>query len=135
MGTRSKLSERLRVISAITPQDIDTADVTSAYVKLDHHRRVMAVVNTASLAQGKKLTVQLKQATAAVGTGAKNLGAAVEVVAGSGGGAVSAIAEAMAEELDTANGYAYVAVTVGTDAGSATDGAAFLILGDGRFSE
>jgi len=130
-----KITERVQIKEAVTPQDIATADVTSAYYDMKGKGRVVAVLTTSTIAEGKKATVQLMQAKDDQGTDAKALGTAVEVVAGTGGGKLLVTAEATAAEMDHANSYSYVGVKVGTDDPNATppEGAAILILGDLSF--
>lgn len=126
-----KLSELLQIREGVTPQDISAAK-TSAYYSMQGIGRVLAQATTAALAAGKKLTVQLMQAKDAAGTGAKALGAAVDVVMTAGGAAFGQ-AEATAASLDHANGYTHVAVQISSDNGVAVNGAAILIFGDLSF--
>lgn len=127
-----KLSELVQAQRAITPQDI-VAGKTSAYYSMSGIGRVMAVLTTATIAAGKKATIQLMQAKDAAGTGAKVLGAAVEKVAGGTGEEIFLQVEAKAPDLDIANGYSYVAVQVSSDNATAVNGAAVLIFGDLSF--
>jgi citrate lyase synthetase len=130
-----KISERVQVKEAITPQDIATADVTSAYYDLQGIGQVMVVITTGTIAETKKVTVQLMQAKDDQGTDAKTLGDAVELVAGNGGEKLFITTEANAASLDLANGFSHIAVKVGSDDPAATppDGAAVLIFGDLSF--
>lgn len=128
-----KISEQVEIVTGFAPKDIGTTDVTSGYHSMANRGRCMAVVTTATIAATKKVTVQLKQAKDDQGTGAKNLGDKVEVTAGTGGEAFLLTTEARASDLDTANGYTHVAVTVGTDDDAPPDGAAVLVFGDLAF--
>ncbi|MGB9845889.1 MAG: hypothetical protein ACPLRH_00095 [Desulfotomaculales bacterium] len=131
--TSMKLSELIKVQKAVAPADIITAK-TSVYYSMAGIGRVLAVLTTATIAQGKKATIQLMQAKDAAGTGAKALGAAVEkVVTDAAGEAVFLTAEAKASDLDLANGYSHVAVQVSSDNATAVYGAAVLIFGDLSF--
>lgn len=127
-----KISERVQIKQGVTPQDI-VGGKTSAYYSMAGVGRVLAQLTTATVAEGKKATIQLMQAKDAAGTGAKVLGAAVEKVAGVGGEAIFIQAEANASDLDIANGYSYVAVQVSSDNAVAVNGAAILIFGDLAF--
>jgi hypothetical protein len=126
-----KISELVQIQPGVTPQDISAAK-TSPYYSMKGVGRVLAQATTAALAAGKKLTVQLMQAKDNAGTGAKVLGAAVDLVM-PGGGAAFAQAEATAASMDLANGYTHVAVQISSDNGAAVNGAAILILGDRSF--
>ncbi|WP_279483415.1 hypothetical protein [Aureimonas sp. SK2] len=125
-----KLSQRLRVNAAVTPQDIQAAK-TSPFVSIAGASQIMAAVTTAALGVGKKAVVQFLQATDAGGTGSKALGAPVEKVA-TAAGPVAFTAEAYAERLD--EGFGFVAVQLSSDNGAAVLGSAMLISGDNRFN-
>ncbi|WP_173087359.1 hypothetical protein [Devosia sp. 1635] len=126
-----KLSESLRTRAAVIPQDINTPR-TSGFIDVSGAGRVMAVVTTAAVAATKKVTVQFRQAKDATGTDAKDLGAPVEKVAGSGGGPLDLTAEATVERLD--KDYGFIAVALSTDNGAAVLGSAMLLMGDNRFN-
>lgn len=131
--TSMKLSELVQVKQAVVPQDI-VGGKTSAYYSMSGIGRVLAVLTTGTIAQGKKATIQFMQAKDAAGTGAKILGSAVEkVVADAAGENVFLTVEAKASDLDLANGYTHVAVQVSSDNATAVNGAAVLIFGDLSF--
>ena len=125
-----KLSQRLRINAAVTPQDIQTAK-TSPFVPIAGAGQLMAAVTTAALLVGKKAVVQFLQATDASGTGVKSLGAAVEKVA-TVAGPVAFTAEAYTERLD--EGFGFVAVQLSSDNGAAVIGSAMLISANNRFN-
>lgn len=131
-----KFKEGNKVDVLIKPQaDIDTSDVTGAtYFKMDGYREASVIAMAEGPGAGKILTVQLKQATAANGTGSKNLGSAVTATATASEDLV-AVATALVEEMDHKNGFIYISATIGTDKGSAVDGSASLVRSKGRFSE
>ena len=129
----NKLAEEITVVQAIAPQDIGTADVTGSYISMSGATKVLAVLTTASLTADKIATVELLQATDSSGTGAKALKAAVTGTAPTGNGAVTVQVEALAEEFDTNNDFAYFAVKATCDE-DAKVGAAVAILGGLRYS-
>ncbi len=126
----SKLSQRLRVKTALTPQDISAAK-TSPFVSIAGAGQLLVAVTTGAVTATKKVTLQLLQAQDAAGTGAKPLGAAVEKVATSNG-PLELTTEAATERLD--DGFGFVAVQLSSDNGAAVIGAAFLIQGNNRFN-
>lgn len=132
----SKFTETAKTQVLIKPQaDIDTAAVTGAsYKSVAGYRRAAVLAAAEGPGAGKKLTVQLKQATAANGTGAKDLGAAVEVTAVATEDLV-AVAETWVEQMDVAGGFTFISASIKTDKGSAVDGSALLVLDHGRYSE
>lgn len=127
MSSNMSIGERYQIVSALAPQALDAAK-TSAYQSMANRFRVLAVVTTGTVAATKKVTVQLKQATDSSGTGAKNLGTAVEATAGTGGEAIFLTAEAAVGDLDIANGYSHVAVSVSTDDTNEPEAAAILLF-------
>jgi len=131
-----KFKEDHKVDVLIKPQaDIDTSDVTGAvYFKMDGYREAAVLAACEGPGAGKILTVQLKQATAANGTGSKNLGSAFTATAVASED-LSVVAQALVEEMDHKNGFIYISATIGTDKGSAVDGSALLVRTKGRFSE
>jgi hypothetical protein len=127
------LLEELLVDSAIAPQDIGTADITSAYFDVRDCERFVAQARAGAVTAAKKLTVQLLQAQDAAGTGSKNLGAAVEAV-GAGGNAPAAVTiEKRNTDLDADGGFGFVAIKVGIDE-DAKLGAATLLRGRRRYA-
>lgn len=129
-----KLTEALAIDCLIAPQDVGTADVTSAaYVHVRDYKRFVIAAKAGAVTAGKILTVTPKQATSAAGAGAKALGSA-STAAGAGGNAPADVEiEFRAEELDHENGFEYVGVTLGIDE-NAKLGAAYLIRGEPRYS-
>lgn len=125
-----KLTEGVKFINAINNADIDTSDRTSAYVPVQGFKQITGAAQCEALTVGKKLTVQLRQAKDASGTDAKLLGTAVVYTAPTGGGRGTAQQHAYTAEMDGDNGFTHVAVTVGTDLGSAVVGSAQILLSE-----
>lgn len=126
-----KLTEVVKFVQAITPQDIAT-DRTSAYQPMKDVGRVVATANIATVAEGKKATIQILQAKDSSGTGAKALSALVEDTAGTGGEAMYLKVEAEAADMD--DGFTHVAVQVTSDTAVAVIGSADLLFGDFRYN-
>lgn len=125
-----KISELVKVTRAIVDADI-TAAKTGGYVSLVDYRQAQAVVTTGTVAATKKVTVQLMQATSSAGAGAKVLGDPVEVVAGTGGEAITVAVEANASQLD--DGFTHIGVQTVSDNATAVIGAAVIIRANGRY--
>lgn len=128
-----KLLEKLASDVLIAPQDVGTDDVTSTtYVDVSGYRRGVIVAKAGAVTAGKILTVTPKQATAANGAGSKALGSAV-TAAGAGGNAPADVEiEFSCDDLDHANGFTFVGVTLGIDE-NAKLGTAILIRGEPRY--
>ncbi|ULQ45865.1 hypothetical protein JN531_012215 [Flagellatimonas centrodinii] len=128
-----KISEALSFALGGVSADISTPYTTPAYVDMSGARRVLAHCVTGTIAQTETLTVQLVQATDAGGTASKALGDPVVVTAPTGGAALSGVAEAMAEDMDLANGFTHVGATVTASDGTVVAGVS-VVRGDLRFS-
>jgi len=130
----NKISEELSILEGVISEDIDTADLTSSYYPVADARRIAAKIFTKTVvAQTKKITIQLLQATAAAGTGSKNLGSVVESIAPTGGSKLNALVEAQVSDMDINGGFNHVAVKVGSDNGAAVIAGCVLLLGDKRY--
>lgn len=112
----------------------------AAWVAMEAYRQVTGVGILVDADDGEGVTVQLRKATDASGTGAADLGDPVTVSSDAADTDVTAMASAYADQLgETAGGVAFthVSATV-TKAGSpepAETLTAFVIRSDGRFSE
>ena len=126
-----KIQDMLRLSRGAVLRDVTTAQETG-FVPVAGARRVAAhVVTGAGPAGDSTVTVQLRQATDAAGTGKKDLGTAVTVdVAETEFG--DQVVETLVEQMDTNNGFTHVAVQV--SATDAIDVAATLLRGENRFN-
>ena len=129
-----KLIESLEFDCLIAPQDVGTADITSTvYVSVVNFDRFVILAKAGAVTAAKIMTVQPMQAQDAAGTGAKVLGA-VSTAAGAGGAAPADVEiEKLASDLDHANGFLFVGVTLGIDE-NAKLGAAYLVRGRKRYA-
>lgn len=73
----SKLLERLQIVMAFEPADLNSAGATGDYVCLSHYRRCLCVILAGDGTAGKDIPVALYQATSNAGAGAKVLNALV----------------------------------------------------------
>lgn len=128
----SKLTERLDLQSIIASQDVGTANVTGTFVDVSKAERFVVLAKAGAVTAGKILTVQLRQAQDAAGTGAKDLGAAVTAVGVGGAAPPDVEVEKQLDELDGANGFTHVTAVLGIDE-AAKLGAAWIVLGDRRY--
>lgn len=130
-----QIIEENQIDISVQSADIDTADVDSAvfYDATDFEQIAGIAKVTADLTAGKVVSVQLLQATAADGTGKKVLGSAVTEAAASGALQPTARVEVSADALDHENGFVFVGVRIGTDEGSAIDGAGVVVRGRPKF--
>jgi len=112
-----KLSEILAIDLGVEPAD--SQDESSAvFLSMADYDRVMAIAEIETMTDTKILTVQLRQATDAAGSGAKDLGTAGTFTAATAVALMGhAVAEANSNEMDTANSFTFVGVRVTTDEG------------------
>lgn len=129
-----KISESVQVDLAAQAADIDTADVDGAvFYDMQGYDRVMGLAKvTDDLTAGKVVSVQLLQATDASGTSKKVLGTAVTTAAASGALQPTARQDAGADSMDSDNGFTFVGIRIGTDEGSAIDGAGVIVRAGAR---
>ncbi|MGE3623698.1 MAG: hypothetical protein AB7H77_07505 [Bdellovibrionales bacterium] len=120
----NKRSEEVSIAS-VSNADVKTARVTP-YIKADKVNRFHAIGQITAAESGKYTQVRFLQATDSSGTGAKLAGTATQTV-----DAREVQADLYADDLDSANGFIWVAAEVITNNSSATPGSATL-MGDQR---
>lgn len=121
-------------VTLVSWSDIKDTGQTSSYVHMGEFRRIAAAIQTGEVAATKKVTLSIMQATASGGTGAKELKKVESAAAGAEGDVFALQIEAVAAELDTANGYEYVAIKAVTDDANAVAAVAAIILSEPRFA-
>lgn len=128
-----KPSDFISVAGAIDPQS-NAADATktSDYVDLSQFNALLAVVNVGAVTATGKVDAKLVQATAADGTGKKDIsGKAITQLTDASSNKQVEI-NLFAEELDTDNGFRYVALEV-TNTTAAAIVSAVLLGASGRY--
>lgn len=119
MNPNLKLSERVAVLATLNPASVAASTVVSGWVSVANFHSIAALIETGVLGASATLDAKLRQATDSSGTGAKDItGKAITQIVKASGDNVQASIEVRSEELDTAGGFAYVALstTVGTAA-------------------
>lgn len=110
--------DELKIDNVIPAQDVGTADVDSAsgsFKTAVRARKIAGYASSADLTVGQTLTVQLLQATSAAGASAKVLGSAVtQTAAGTEAGQVKV--EVSVDAMDSAGGFTFVGLRVGSSA-------------------
>lgn len=127
-----KITQENAVAAAVSNADVTTERISS-YVSVANVRRLYAIAAVmATLGSGKTFTVQLKQATDSSGTSAKNLGTATVLTDATA--AQTAEVDAFAEDLDLANGFNYVALSIVSNNASGVGGWGRLITDHSRYN-
>lgn len=127
MTVNAKISETVKIEQAILNADI-TTDRESAFRTAVGFQRFRAFLQTATVTATDFATIQLLQATDADGADKKALSAVVTFTAGSGGAPARIEVEAEIDELDSANGFTFIAVKATSDNATALLAAATLEL-------
>jgi hypothetical protein len=133
MNSNIKLNERIAILATLDPASVAASTVVSAWVSLANFHSLAAMIQTGVMGASATIDAKLRQATDSSGTGAKDItGKAITQIVKASGDNVQASIEVRGEDLDVANGFAYVAlsVTVGT---AASILAAQLIGANARF--
>jgi len=113
-------SDRLAIVAAINPVSQAAGAVSTGWISMQNWRSVLAIVQAGVLGAAATLDAKLEQATSAAGAGAKDIaGKAVTQLTQAGTDSnKQAIINLRQVELDFANGYSHVrlTLTVGTQA-------------------
>ena len=129
MGTINTLgSERAAVAAVIDPDNNGAAAYTSAYVSMSTFNQVLAIVQTGTLGSSATVDFKLVQATDSSGTSSKDIsGKAITQLVKASNDDDQAVINCRSEELDVANGFDYVAMTM--TVGTATSDCSAIMLG------
>lgn len=121
------IAEAIEVKAVIAPVAQTAAgNTTGAYLPLPDYGTIDFVVRSGALAAGKKVTVEVYQASDAAGTGAAELTAYETVFTAPTGGATDNTITVMIDSADVTKGFVTVKVT--NDAASAVPVDAFALI-------
>lgn len=119
MFPNTKGSEQLSILATIDPASQAAGTATSGWVSVASFHTFLAVVQTGVLGASATLDAKLQQAQDNAGTGAKDVSAkAITQIVKATGDNKQALINIKPEDLDTANGFGFVrlSLTVGTAA-------------------
>jgi len=127
-------SDRCRVVATIDPDVTTASTVVSDYVAMADFEEILAIVMAGTLGSSATLDAKLVQATDASGTSAKDItGKAITQLTEAGTDSdKQALIGCLASELDTANSFTHVALSV-TVATATSDVGAVVLGFDARF--
>jgi hypothetical protein len=131
-----KISEALAVLGAINPSPQAAGSLTTGWISLANAERILGVIQIGTFGASATVDANIQQATDTNGTGAKAItGKAIATMssAEAGGNNVQATIDLRADELDTANGFCTVNLTI-TVGVAATETAGLLLAGGTRFA-
>lgn len=134
MHKNIKISEGLAVLASIDPASIAASTVTSAWVPVTNFLSLLLVVQTGVLGTAATVDAKIQQATDVSGTGAKDLspGKSITQIVKATGDNKQALLDFRAQDLDAANNFNYVRVSL-TVAAAASIVGAVLYGGNPRF--
>ena len=115
----AKFSEKNAVLATLNPASVAASTVLTAYVPVQNFHSIAALLQTGVMGVSGTIDAKLRQAQDASGTGVKDItGKAIAQIVKASGDNVQAMIECRAEDLDSTNGFGWVAlsVTVGTAA-------------------
>lgn len=119
MNQTIKFSDRSGILSTIDPASIAAGTVLTAYVPVAKWHTIAAIIATGVLGAAATVDAKLRQAQDAAGTGVKDItGKSITQLVKASHDNKQVVIECKADDLDTANGFTHVAlsVTVGTAA-------------------
>lgn len=127
-------SDDVRIVGVIDPDANTAGALSTAWVSMSSFQNVMAIVMAGTLGSSGTLDAKLEQATDGSGTGVKDItGKAITQLTQAGTDSdKQAVINCRADELDVANGFDYVRLTM-TTAVATSDSAALLLGLDQRY--
>ncbi len=129
-----KLSENLKVDVAMVAATLNNSSNTPLWVSMKNYHAALVIIQSATIAAGGAVTVQLRQATSAAGAGAKNITGYTSSFSDTDDNKVKTI-DVKSENLDTNNGFTYLGVLL-TETGSQNAAmSATFVRGNPRYAQ
>lgn len=119
MNPNIKPSDQIALLAVKNPVSQSAATVVTDYVPMKDVDAILAVLETGALGTAATVDAKLVQATAAAGTGSKDItGKAITQLVKASNDNNQVMLNCRADELDTENGFTHIAlsITVGTAA-------------------
>jgi len=125
MHKNIKISEGLAVLASIDPASIAASTVTSAWVPVTNFLSLLLVVQTGVLGTAATIDAKIQQATDSSGTGAKDLspGKSITQIVKATGDNKQALLDFRAQDLDAANAFNHVRISLTVGAATSIVGA------------
>lgn len=120
MLPNAKCSELVSILASLDPVSQAAGTVATGWIPVGNFHAILALIETGALGASATLDAKFQQALDAAGTGVKDVtGRAITQITQVGGGsAKQALINLRPEDLDNANGYGFVrlSITVGVAA-------------------
>ena len=124
MQINTKISECVAVLAAIDPASIAAGTVTSAWVSVTNFLSMILVVHTGVLGASATIDAKIQQAQHAAGTGAKDVtGKSITQIVKATGDNKQALLDLRAQDLDAANSFSHVRISLTVGASASIVGA------------
>lgn len=133
MNPNIKFSEKAAVLATVDSASVGPGTVLTTWVPIKNFHSLCALLDVGAFGASATVDAKLRQATDNAGTGAKDItGKAIAQMLAAGGNNKQVSIECRSDDLDMANGFAFVAlsITVGV---AATQLAAFLLGHNPRY--
>jgi len=127
-----KLTEILKIDTAINNADIIGAGIQSGYYSMENYRRAVVKVDTGLVADTKTVTLQLYEAKDLEATSEQALGDPIVVVVDNVSGEVVEITTEIKDTTLT-DGFSCISVKATSNNATAVYGVANLLRGDSRY--
>lgn len=129
MFPNAKGSELLSILATVDPVSQAVGTVTTGWISVANFHALMVILETGALGVAGTVDAKLQQALDAAGTGVKDITgrAIVQFTQVGGGSAKQALLNLKPEDLDIANGYGFVRLSI--TVGVATSVVAAQIIG------
>jgi hypothetical protein len=108
----TSLNEQVYIQQVSPPAVTTTATVPASYIDVTDFERFAFLISVGDVGVGGTVDAQVVQATAAAGTGSKNITGAVATQLVAADDNVYVVIEVQSDQLDIANDFRYVAITV-----------------------
>lgn len=106
-------SDGVAILATLDPASVGVSTVVTAWVPVQNFHSFLAIINTGVLGAAATLDAKLRQAQDAAGTGAKDIaGKALVQIVKATGDTKQAMINARASDLDQANGFGWIALSV-----------------------
>lgn len=133
MDINSKISEQLAILATLDPASVAASTVVTTWVPVANFHSLAALIQTGVLGASATVDAKLRQATDNAGAGAKDItGKAITQIVKASGDNKQVVIECRADDLDTAGGFAFVALSLTVGVAASIVGA-MLTGGNARF--
>jgi len=127
MTPNAKLSDQMAIMATLNPASVAASTVTTGWVSVGKHASLIALLQTGVLGAAATVDAKIQQATDAAGTGAKDVtGKAIVQIVKASGDDKQATISFKPEDLDVANNFSFVRLSVTVGAAASILSAALL---------